>query len=186
MERDPGPRAAAGPYNRLVRRFGGTKNPAAKKKAILAIAHTLLKIAYQVLKTGTPYQDLGADFYTWRQSPQHRRAWLERQLQDLHPGFTITISPRQTPPRRAPYHPTADPIPLPQPPGAAASPGTAAHPPDEPAHRPALATAPARAATAGPNGTQFHVSRPPSLNLCKYVVLAPQPEVDPATTAAAP
>ena len=46
-------------YNRLVRRFGGRKNPAAKKKAILAIAHTLLKIAYQVLKSGTPYQDLG-------------------------------------------------------------------------------------------------------------------------------
>jgi transposase len=82
-------------YNRLVRRFGGPKNPAAKKKAILAIAHTLLKIAYQVLKTGTPYQDLGADFYARRQSPQHKQAWLERQLQKLHPGcaITITISP---------------------------------------------------------------------------------------------
>ena len=44
-------------YNRLVRRFGGDKNPAAKKKAITAIAHTLLKIAYQVLKSGTPYTD---------------------------------------------------------------------------------------------------------------------------------
>ena len=41
-------------YNRLVRRFGGDKNPGAKKKAIIAIAHTLLKIAYQVLKTGSP------------------------------------------------------------------------------------------------------------------------------------
>ena len=56
-------------YNRLVRRFGGDKNPGAKKKAITAIAHTLLKIAYQVLKSGTPYQDLGADFYTRRESP---------------------------------------------------------------------------------------------------------------------
>ena len=37
-------------YNRLVRRFGGENNPGAKKKAITAIAHTLLKIAYQVLK----------------------------------------------------------------------------------------------------------------------------------------
>jgi transposase len=49
-------------YRRLVRRFGGKKNPAAKKKAITAIAHTLLKIAYQVLKSGKPYEDLGADF----------------------------------------------------------------------------------------------------------------------------
>jgi transposase len=38
-------------YRRLVRRFGGDRNPGAKKKAIIAIAHTLLKIAYQVLKT---------------------------------------------------------------------------------------------------------------------------------------
>jgi transposase len=82
-------------YARLVRRFGGDKNPAAKKKAITAIAHTLLKIAYQVLQSGTPYQEPGADFYTRRESPQHRQAYLERQLQKLHPGcaITITISP---------------------------------------------------------------------------------------------
>ena len=82
-------------YHRLVRRFGGDKNPAAKKKAITAIAHTLLKIAYQVLKSGQPYQDLGADFYTRRESPAQRQAYLERQLQKLHPGcaITITISP---------------------------------------------------------------------------------------------
>jgi transposase len=86
-------------YNRLVRRFGGDKNPAAKKKAITAIAHTLLKIAYQVLKSGTPYQDLGADFYTRRESPEQKQAWLERQLQKLHPGRTITIT--TSPPQAA-------------------------------------------------------------------------------------
>jgi transposase len=82
-------------YNRLVRRFGGNNNPGAKKKAITAIAHTLLKIAYQVLKSGTPYQEPGADFYTRRESRAHRRAFLERQLQKLYPGciLTITISP---------------------------------------------------------------------------------------------
>jgi transposase len=84
-------------YNRLVRRFGGQNNPGAKKKAITAIAHTLLKIAYQVLKTGTPYQEPGADFYTRRESPEQKQAWLERQLQRLHPGctITITISPQE-------------------------------------------------------------------------------------------
>jgi transposase len=79
-------------YNRLVRRFGGDKNPCAKKKAITAIAHTLLKIAYQVHQAGTPYQEPGADFYTRRESPEHRHAFLERQLQKLHPGCTITIT----------------------------------------------------------------------------------------------
>ena len=82
-------------YSRLVRRFGGEKNTAAKKKAITAIAHTLLKIAYQVLKSGVSYTDLGADFYTRRESPGQQRAYLERRLQKLYPGcaITITISP---------------------------------------------------------------------------------------------
>jgi transposase len=79
-------------HNRLVRRFGGDKNPGAVKKAILATAHTLLKIAYQVLKAGSPYQDLGADFYTRRQSPEQKQAWLERQLRQLHPDCTVTIT----------------------------------------------------------------------------------------------
>jgi transposase len=79
-------------YNRLVRRFGGDKNPGAKKKAITAIAHTLLKIAYQVLKSGQPYTDPGADFYTRRESPARQQAWLERRLQQLYPGRTVTIT----------------------------------------------------------------------------------------------
>jgi transposase len=83
-------------YHKLVRRFGGPKNPAAVKKAITAIAHTLLKIAYQVLKSGRPYTDLGADYYANRESPDQRRAYLLRQLQKLSPGYTITITPAQT------------------------------------------------------------------------------------------
>ena len=82
-------------YHKLVRRFGGPKNRGAVKKAILAIAHTLLKIAYQVLKSGQPYQDLGADFYTRRESPEQRRAYLLRQLEKLSPGCTITITPAE-------------------------------------------------------------------------------------------
>ena len=96
-------------YNRLVRRMGGPKNPAAKKKAIVAIAHTLLKIAYTVLKTGTGYQEPGADFYTRRESPGQRQAWLERQIQKLHPGctVTITISPSPDPAPEAALPPGA-------------------------------------------------------------------------------
>jgi transposase len=76
-------------FRRLVRKFGGPKN----KRAIMAIAHTLLKIAYQVLKTGTPYHDLGADFYASRESPQARQDYLIRQLHKLNPGCIITITP---------------------------------------------------------------------------------------------
>jgi transposase len=83
-------------FQRLVRRFGGARNKGAVKRAIIAIAHTLLKIAYQVLKTGTPYQDLGADFYTKHESPQARHDYLIRQLQKINPGCTITITPAET------------------------------------------------------------------------------------------
>jgi transposase len=82
-------------FRRLVRKFGGPKNKGAQKRAITAIAHALLKIAYSVLKTGQPYQDLGADFYTRRESPDARQDYLMRQLQKLNPGCTITITPAE-------------------------------------------------------------------------------------------
>ncbi len=89
--------------HRLVRRMGGEKNPAAKKKAIVAIAHTLLKIACSVLRTGTPCQEPGAGFCTRRQQPAYRQAWLEKQLRSLHPGCTVTVT--VTPPGGSPPPP---------------------------------------------------------------------------------
>jgi transposase len=82
-------------FRRLVRKFGGPRNKGALKRAIMAIAHTLLKIAYQVLKTGEPYQDLGAGFYDSRESPQARQDYLMRQLHKLNPGCIITITPQE-------------------------------------------------------------------------------------------
>jgi transposase len=80
-------------FRRLVRKFGGARNKGAAKRAIIAIAHTLLKIAYHVLKAGAPYRDLGAGFYDSRESPQARQDYLVRQLQKLNPGCVITITP---------------------------------------------------------------------------------------------
>ena len=82
-------------FCRLVRRFGGARNKGAVKRAIMAIAHTLLKIACQVLKTGTPCTDLGADFYASRETPQARQDYLIRQLQKLNPGCVITVTPAE-------------------------------------------------------------------------------------------
>jgi transposase len=104
-------------YDRLVRQMGGAKNPAARKKAILAIAHTLLKIACAVLKSGQPYQEPGADFYARRDSPAQRQSWLERQIQRLHPGCTVTVTitppPGSPPPDRPPGHPAEAALPPP-------------------------------------------------------------------------
>jgi transposase len=82
-------------FHRLVRKFGGPRNKGAQKRAIIAIAHALLKIAYQVLKSGKPYQDLGAGFYTSRESAEARQDYLLRQLQKLNPGCVVTITPAE-------------------------------------------------------------------------------------------
>ncbi len=79
-------------FHRLVRKFGGPKNKGARKRAIIAIAHTLVKIAYAVLKTGKPYEEPGADFCTRRDSAQAREDYLLRQLRKLRPGCVITIT----------------------------------------------------------------------------------------------
>ena len=148
-------------YNRLVRRFGGQKNPAAKKKAITAIAHTLLKIAYQVLKSGTPYQDLGADFYTGWNSPEEQQKYLERQLQRLHTLAARSPSPsarRRRPYRRrvtaSPDFPESEPPPSRHP--GHCPPDNQRHPAPLPPHRPGLAA-------ARPPGTQFSCQQFPSL-----------------------
>jgi transposase len=78
-------------YHRLVLRFGGYRNPAAKKRAIVAIAHTLAVIIWHVLATGRPYTDLGADFYTNRADPAKETQRLITKLEAL--GHKVTLTP---------------------------------------------------------------------------------------------
>ena len=77
-------------YHRLVLRFGGYNNKTAKKKAIIAVAHTLIQIIWHVLAEGVPYTELGADFYTRRIDPQETRRLIAR-LEAL--GHKITLEP---------------------------------------------------------------------------------------------
>lgn len=77
-------------YHRLLRRFGGSKNKAAAKKAAFATAHTLIKIIWSVLSTGRPYQDLGADFYTRRVDTETHKRNLIARLEALT-GRKITF-----------------------------------------------------------------------------------------------
>lgn len=78
-------------FNRLARRFGGIRNPAARKKAAYALAHTLAEITWHVLHDQTDYTDLGADFYTRREDPDRHRARLVSQLNAL--GYTVELTP---------------------------------------------------------------------------------------------
>ena len=71
-------------YRRLARRRG-------KKKALIAVAHTMLGMCYQVLKKGQSYQELGAD-YLDKLGPEQRTKQLVRQLENL--GHKVTLEPQ--------------------------------------------------------------------------------------------
>jgi transposase len=72
-------------YRRLAARRG-------KKRALVALGHTLLTIAYHVLKRGTSYQELGADFLD-RLDPERTKRGLVKRLEQL--GYKVSLEPRQ-------------------------------------------------------------------------------------------
>src|SRR5437588_9914931 len=72
-------------YHRLARRLG-------KKKAVVAVSHSLLVIIYHVLSTKQPYSDLGADYFEQRDSTRLTQRSV-RQLEAL--GYTVTLVPKE-------------------------------------------------------------------------------------------
>jgi transposase len=71
-------------YHHLAARRG-------KKRAIVALGHTLLTIAYHVLKHQTTYVELGADFLD-RLDPDRLTRQLVKRLEKL--GHRVTLEPR--------------------------------------------------------------------------------------------
>ena len=69
---------------RIARRQG-------KRRAAVAVAHSLLVIVYHVLSSGQPYQDLGGDYFVRRVDPQARTRQLVAQLEQL--GHKVTLAP---------------------------------------------------------------------------------------------
>ena len=75
----------AAQYHRLARRIG-------RKRAAMAVAHTILVITYHVLREGKPYQELGATFHDQRSQKAVVRR-LTQRLEQL--GFDVTLQPRE-------------------------------------------------------------------------------------------
>jgi transposase len=69
-------------------RLRGRRGP---KKAALAVAHSILVIAWHLLTRGEPYADLGADHFLKRQTSQAYRDRLVRQLERM--GHKVTLEP---------------------------------------------------------------------------------------------
>jgi transposase len=47
------------------------------KKAVMAVAHAMLVVAYHLLTRGTTYQELGDDYYDRRHAERAKRRALE-------------------------------------------------------------------------------------------------------------
>lgn len=70
-------------YQRLAARRG-------RKKAIVAVAHSILVIAYHVLKDGQPYEELGDRYFEERDKDALQRRYV-RRLEQL--GCRVTVEP---------------------------------------------------------------------------------------------
>jgi transposase len=73
----------AAQYRRLYRQRG-------HRKAVVAVGHSILVIAYHLIKDKTVYQDLGADFFLQRD----RQSVIKRCLRQLHDlGQNVVLQP---------------------------------------------------------------------------------------------
>ncbi len=59
-----------------------------KKKALVAVGHSILIMIYHVLQNRTRYQDLGGDYFARRNIDKQRKR-LIRQLESL--GVKVTV-----------------------------------------------------------------------------------------------
>ena len=74
----------------LQARFRRVLRHRGPKKAVVALAHALLGIAYHVLAQGTTYRELGGDYYD-----RHRTQRLTRRAIRLleGQGYRVTLEP---------------------------------------------------------------------------------------------
>jgi transposase len=72
-------------YRRLAARRG-------KKRAAIAVGHSILVIFYHLLKNGGEYRDLGADFFD-KLEPERYRRYLVKRLERL--GYDVALTPKE-------------------------------------------------------------------------------------------
>jgi transposase len=75
----------AAQFRRIAARRGN-------KRALIAVAHSLLVTIYHMLKYHRPYCDLGGDYFN-RLNSQHLQRHLVKRLENL--GFQVTLQPRE-------------------------------------------------------------------------------------------
>ena len=76
----------AAQYHRLARRKG-------KRRAVMAVAYSVLVIVYHVLREKKPYQELGADYFDRLDTYRTQHHYVQR-LEQL--GYAVELSPAQS------------------------------------------------------------------------------------------
>jgi transposase len=71
-------------YHRLARRIG-------RNKAIMALAHSIVVIAYHLIQRQEPYRELGGDYFDKRR-PEATAKHLVKRLEKL--GFQVSLQPQ--------------------------------------------------------------------------------------------
>jgi hypothetical protein len=69
-------------YHRLAARRG-------KKRALIAVGHSLLKSVYHILNTKNEYHELGAEHINKRVEAK-RKAYLKKELEKL--GYQVSLT----------------------------------------------------------------------------------------------
>jgi hypothetical protein len=74
-------------YHRLAARRG-------KKRALIAVGHSILKSVYHVLNGKEEYKELGANYLNKKLEPK-RKTYLKKELEKL--GYGVLLTPKQPP-----------------------------------------------------------------------------------------
>ena len=78
--------------NYLSAQFHHLRPRLGEKKAVVAVAHSVLVIIYHVLAKGEPYQDLGPDYFHKQGKEQQARRFV-RQLEAL--GYRVELASQE-------------------------------------------------------------------------------------------
>ncbi len=80
--------AARAKQTALQARYSRVKRHRGHKKAVVAVGHQILEIAYFIMRDGTTYQELGADYFDRRNHDRATRRHV-KQLESL--GYRVTL-----------------------------------------------------------------------------------------------
>lgn len=78
--------------NYLSAQFHHLRPRLGEKKAVVAVAHSVLVIVYHVLAKEEPYQDLGPDYFRRQEKEQQAQRFV-RQLETL--GYRVELAPQE-------------------------------------------------------------------------------------------